>query len=71
MLLRFTSILNKIAPIQGSTIKIQLLSVRFSLIITTFAISELPQNGTKNKRGTREYAQQLIIKKLNFPRMFG
>lgn len=31
--------LNKIAPIQGSTIKIQLLSARFSLIITTFAIS--------------------------------
>lgn len=71
MLLRFTSILKKIAPIQGSTIKIQLLSARFSLIITTFAISELPQNGTKNKRGTREYVQQLIIKELNIPRMFG
>lgn len=28
-------------------------------------------NGTKNKRGTREYAQQLIIKELNFPRIFG
>lgn len=26
---------------------------------------------TKNKRGTREYAQQLIIKELNFPMMFG
>lgn len=63
--------LNKIVPIQGSTIKIQLLSVRFSLIITTFAISELPQNDTKNKRGTREYTQQLIIKELNIPRMFG
>ena len=71
MLLRFTSILNKIAPIQGSTIKIQLLSARFSLIITTFAISELPQNITKNKRGTTGYVQQLIIKKLNIPRMFG
>lgn len=72
MLLRFTSIfLNKIAPIQGSTIKIQLLSARFSLIITTFAISELPQNITKNKRGTTGYVQQLIIKELNIPRMFG
>ena len=71
MLLRFTSILNKIAPIQGSTIKIQLLSARFSLIITTFAISELPQNSTKNKRGTTGYVQQLIIKELNIPRMFG
>ena len=70
MLLRFTSILNKIAPIQGSTIKIQLLSARFSLIITTFAISELPQNITKNKRGTTGYVQQLIIKELNIPRMF-
>ena len=63
--------LNKIAPIQGSTIKIQLLSARFSLIITTFAISELPQNITKNKRGTTGYVQQLIIKELNIPRMFG
>ena len=32
---------------------------------------ELPQNGTKNKRGTKEYTQQLIIKELNIPRMFG
>ena len=71
MLLRFTSIFNKIAPIQGSTIKIQLLSARFSLIITTFAISELPQNSTKNKRGTTGYVQQLINKELNIPRMFG
>lgn len=43
----------------------------FSLIITTFAISVLPQNGTKNKRGTTGYVQQLIIKELNIPRMFG
>ena len=28
-----------------------------SLIIPTFVPSVLPQNGTKNKRGTREYAQ--------------
>ncbi len=63
--------LNKIVPIQGSTIKIQLLSARFSLIITTFAISELPQNSTKKKRGTTGYAQQLIIKDLNILRMFG
>ena len=71
MLLRFTSIfLNKIAPIQGSTIKIQLLSARFSLIITTFAISELPQNSTKNKRGTREYAQRLNIKNVKIVRGF-
>ena len=63
--------LNEIAPIQGSTIKIQLLSARFSLIITTFAISELPQNSTKNKRGTTGYVQRLNIKELNFLRMFG
>lgn len=62
--------LNEIAPIQGSTIKIQLLSARFSLIITTFAISELPQNSTKNKRGTREYAQQLIIKDVKMVHRF-
>ena len=29
----------------------------FSLIIPTFVLSMLPQNDTKNKRGTREYAQ--------------
>lgn len=58
--------LNKIAPIQGSTIKIQLLSARFSLIITTFAISVLPQNGTKNKRGATGYVQRLNIKELTF-----
>ena len=58
--------LNKIAPIQGSTIKIQLLSARFSLIITTFAISVLPQNGTKNKHGTTGYVQRLNIKELTF-----
>lgn len=63
--------LNEIAPIQGSTIKIQLLSARFSLIITTFAIPELPQNSTKNKRGTTGYVQRLNIKELNFLRMFG
>ena len=43
----------------------------FSLIITTFAISVLPQNSTKKKRGTTGYVQQLIIKELNIPRMFG
>ena len=43
----------------------------FSLIITIFAISELPQNSTKNKRGTRGYTQRLSIKDLNIPRMFG
>lgn len=43
----------------------------FSLIITIFAISELPQNSTKKKRGTRGYAQRLSIKDLNIPRMFG
>lgn len=58
--------LNKIAPIQGSTIKIQLLSARFSLIIPTFVPSVLPQNGTKNKRGTTGYVQQLNIKELTF-----
>ena len=54
--------LYKIAAIQGSTIKIQLLPARFSLIITTFATSELPQNSTKKKRGTRGYVQRLNIK---------
>lgn len=58
--------LNKIAPIQGSTIKIQLLSARFSLIIPTFVPSVLPQNSTKNKRGTTGYVQQLNIKELTF-----
>lgn len=43
----------------------------FSLIITTFVISELPQNSTKEKCGTRGYAQRLSIKDLNIPRMFG
>lgn len=38
----------------------------FSLIITTFAISVLPQNGTKNKRGATGYVQRLNIKKLTF-----
>ena len=63
--------LNEIAPIQGSTIKIQLLSARFSLIITTFATPELPQNSTKKKRGTTGYVQRLNIKELNFLKMFG
>ena len=43
----------------------------FSLIITTFAISVLPQNGTKKKPGTKRYTQRLSIKDLNIPRMFG
>lgn len=43
----------------------------FSLIIATFASSELPQNSTKKKRGTTGYVQQQIIKELNIPRMFG
>lgn len=30
---------------------------QISLIMPTFVPSVLPQNGTKNKRGTREYAQ--------------
>lgn len=41
----------------------------FSLIITTFAISELPQNSTKKKRGTRKYTQRLSIKDLKFLKM--
>ena len=43
----------------------------FSLIITIFAISELPQNSTKKKPGTKRYTQRLSIKDLNIPRMFG
>ena len=42
-----------------------------SLIMPTFVPSVLPQNSTKNKRGTTGYVQQLIIKELNIPRMFG
>ncbi|GEM_PF-1283903 len=42
----------------------------FSLIITTFVLSELPQNSTKNMRGTREYAQQLIIKDVKMVHRF-
>ncbi len=44
---------------------------RFSLIIATFASSELPQNSTKKKPGTKRYTQRLSIKDLNIPRMFG
>ncbi len=43
----------------------------FSRIITTFAISVLPQNSTKKKPGTKRYTQRLSIKDLNIPRMFG
>ena len=43
----------------------------FSLIITIFAISELPQNSTKKKPGTKRYVQRLNIKELNFLKMFG
>ena len=45
--------LNKIAAIQGSAIKIQLLSACFSLIITTFVKSKLLKNGTKKKHCAR------------------
>lgn len=48
-----------------------LFSARFSLIITTLATPELPQNGTKKNRDTRGYTQRLSIKGLNIPRMFG
>ena len=44
---------------------------RFSLIIATFASSELPQNSTKKKPGTKRYVQRLNIKELNFLKMFG
>ena len=43
----------------------------FSLIIATFASSELPQNSTKKKPGTKRYVQRLNIKELNFLKMFG
>ena len=45
-----------------SAITILLFSARFSLIIATFASSELPQNSTKKKPGTTRYAQRLNIK---------
>lgn len=61
---------HKTVAFQNFTILFLPFSSIFSLIITTFAPSELPQNSTK-KRGTTEYVQQLIIKKLNIPRMFG
>lgn len=43
----------------------------FLIDYTYFVLSVLPQNDTKNKRGTRKFAQQLIIKELNFLKMFG
>lgn len=71
MLLRFTSIFKRNNTNSRLYNQNSLLSARFSLIITTFAISEPPQNSTKKKRGTTGYVQQLIIKELNIPRMFG
>ena len=71
MLLRFTSIFKRNNTNSRLYNQNPLFSARFSLIITTFAISELPQNITKNKRGTTGYVQQLIIKELKFLRMFG
>ena len=61
---------NKTTLIQGFNITILLFPARFSLIITTFVPSEPPQNGTKNKRGTREYAQRLNIKNVKIVRGF-
>ena len=52
-------------------LKVLLFSARFSLIMATFVLSELPQNRTMNKRGTRRYTQVLNINDLNFPKMFG
>ena len=52
-------------------ITILLFPACFSLIISIFAASEPPKNGTKNKRGTRGYAQRLSIKDLNILKMFG
>lgn len=62
---------HKSVAFQNFTILFLLFSSLFSLIITTFVPSELPQNSTKNKRGTTGYVQQLFIKELNIPRMFG
>ena len=56
---------------QGFIVTILRFPACFSLIISIFAASELPQNSTKKKRGTREYTQRLSIKDLNIPRMFG
>ena len=61
----------KIVASQDYTILFLPFPARFSFIITTFATPEPPQNGTKKKRGTREYAQQLNIRDLNFLKMFG
>ena len=61
---------NKTTLIQGFNITILLFPARFSSIITTFVPSEPPQNGTKEKWGTRGYAQRLSIKELNFLKMF-
>ena len=62
---------HKTVAFQNFTILFPPFPSLFSLIITIFAISELPQNSTKKKRGTRGYAQRLSIKDLNIPRMFG
>ena len=62
---------NKIIQFQSSMLKVLLFSARFSLIMVTFVLSELPQNRTMNKRGTRRYTQGLNINDLNFPKLFG
>ena len=62
---------NKIIQFQSSMLKVMLFSARFSLIMVTFVLSELPQNRTMNKRGTRRYTQGLNINDLNFPKLFG
>ena len=71
MLLRFTSIFKRNST--NSKLYNQNPTTFCSIFIDYNYLChiELPQNSTKNKRGTREYAQQLIIKELNFPRMFG
>ena len=61
----------KTGAIQGFNITILLFPARFSLIISIFAASEPPQNGTKKKRSTRGHAQRLNIKDLNILWMFG
>lgn len=71
MLLRFTSIFKQNST--NSRLYNQNPTTSCSIFIDYNYLCHIRATAkcTKNKRGTREYAQQLIIKELNFLRMFG
>lgn len=70
MLLRFTSIFKQNST--NSRLYNQNSTTFCSIFIDYNYLChiELPQNSTKNKRGTREYAQQLIIKNVKMVHRF-